>query len=579
MGRIKDIKESSDECNKALTDIKDEMNRNKSMQNDFQTSLDQARELFDQKIVKESERIDKLEATISSTKEYLDTKLGEADKTLSILVEERMKLIENAMEKSENVNEKNMQSLVDKFSNLEEDFEKKLASIKEKQSDTFETIDTLKHFDNAIQEKVKNLEHEVHDIEDKMQSISEYNKSITNSIERNETREKKLDDSMNAIMEQANATLINDAQQDAKIKLLESQNKSLEDKLTSLEAADLFLQESYRQLTDKTVKIEGDLRKSDEYLTSMCKQQQEEIDVKIKSQITDIHFDINEMQQERLGLNEKMEKMGGDMDKNSSDVEHLSNELTKYRRDIESSLNEKVSEARNANNDELEKVKDAINRDSDSRIRNIDDRLKEVMEEKTNLLINYETFKKETNEKFAYVENKNEICETQIQKIFTKTEETNNLFVEKFKEYDENIQTLKDIEGELSENINTLQKENKSSAQNIVSIQETLYIQNEQVKKSEKEKQEALAKMQENAEQQMANINNALSNLKNEINNEIMKIDLKIKQEKNKDISLINEKIVCIEKNVERNGKEVLQFSNTLENIDDTLDGLNSIYK
>merc|ERR1711915_241257 len=152
---------------------------------------------------------------------------------------------------------------------------------------------------------------------------------------------------------------------------------------------------------------------------------------------------------------------------------------TKYRRDIETSLNEKVSEARTANNDELEKMKDAINRDSDLRIRNIDDRLKEVIEEKTKLLINYETFKKETNDKFAYVENKNDLCETQIQKIFTKTEEINNLFVEKFKEYDENVQTLKDMEGKLSENINTLQKENKSSAQNIVSIQETLFIQNE----------------------------------------------------------------------------------------------------
>merc|ERR1712054_567443 len=295
----------------------------KSMQNYFQSNLDQARELFDQKIVKESDRLDKLEAEISSTKEYLNTKLGETDKTLSNFVEEKIRLLENAMERSENVNEKNMQSLVDKFSNLEEDFTKQLASITEKQSDAFETIDNLKHLDNTIQEKVKNLEHEVHDIEVKMQSISEYNKTITNSIERNETREKKLDDSMNAIMEQANATLINDAQQDAKIKILESQNKSLEDKLTSLEAADLFLQESYRQLTDKTVKIEGDLRKSDEYLTSMCKQQQEEIDVKIKAQITDIHFDINEIQQERLGMNEKMEKMGGNMDKNSSDVEHL----------------------------------------------------------------------------------------------------------------------------------------------------------------------------------------------------------------------------------------------------------------
>merc|ERR1711872_753204 len=84
------------------------------------------------------------------------------------------------------------------------------------------------------------------------------------------------------------------------------------------------------------------------------------------------------------------------------------------------------------------------------------------------------------------------------------------------------------------------------------------------VKKSEKEKQEALVKMQENAQQQTAKINDALSNLKNEINNEIMKIDLKLKQEKNKDVSLINEKIVNIERNVERNGKEILEFTNIL---------------
>merc|ERR1712054_120883 len=175
--RIKDVKECSDECKKALTDIKEEMNSHKSMQNYFQSNLDQARELFDQKIVKESDRLDKLEAEISSTKEYL----GETNKTLSNFVEEKIRLLENALERSENVNEKNMQSLVDKFSNLEEDFTKQLASITEKQSDTFETIGNLKHLDNTIQEKVKNLEHEVHDIEVKMQSISEYNKTITNS--------------------------------------------------------------------------------------------------------------------------------------------------------------------------------------------------------------------------------------------------------------------------------------------------------------------------------------------------------------------------------------------------------------
>merc|ERR1719209_2527530 len=110
-----------------------------------------------------------------------------------------------------------------------------------------------------------------------------------------------------AIMEQVNATLINDAKQDSQIKTLEIQNRSLEDKLSSLESADLFLQESYRQLTDKTVKIEADFRKSDDNLNFLYKQQHEEIEGKIKGQITDLYFEINELQQEKVGVNEKFD--------------------------------------------------------------------------------------------------------------------------------------------------------------------------------------------------------------------------------------------------------------------------------
>merc|ERR1711910_41841 len=110
------------------------------------------------------------------------------------------------------------------------------------------------------------------------------------NINKNDAREKKIDDSMMAIMEQVNATLINDAKQDSQIKTLEIQNRSLEDKLSSLESADLFLQESYRQLTDKTVKIESDFRKSDDNLNFLYKQQHEEIEGKIKGQITDLYF-------------------------------------------------------------------------------------------------------------------------------------------------------------------------------------------------------------------------------------------------------------------------------------------------
>merc|ERR1711955_178447 len=97
---------------------------------------------------------------------------------------------------------------------------------------------------------------------------------------------------------------------------LEIKNRNLEDKLSSLESADLFLQESYRQLSDKTVKIESDFRKSDDNLNFLYKQQHEEIEGKIKGQITDIYFEINELQQEKVGMNEKIDEMENKMEKN-----------------------------------------------------------------------------------------------------------------------------------------------------------------------------------------------------------------------------------------------------------------------
>merc|ERR1712106_639709 len=130
---------------------------------------------------------------------------------------------------------------------------------------------------------VEGLSDKVNHIEDNMKGFEENYNSMMISINKYETRGKKIDESMMAIMEQTNTTLINDAQQDSKIKTLEIQNRSLEDKLSSLESADLFLQESYRQLTDKTVKIETDFRKTDDNLNFLYKQQHEEIEGKIKA--------------------------------------------------------------------------------------------------------------------------------------------------------------------------------------------------------------------------------------------------------------------------------------------------------
>merc|ERR1739838_243349 len=113
------------------------------------------------------------------------------------------------------------------------------------------------------------------------------------------------------------------------------QNRSLEDKLSSLESADLFLQESYRQLTDKTVKIETDFRKTDDHLNFLYKQQQEEIEGKIKAQITDLYFEVNELQQEKIGLNEKLDEMENNIEKNFNVVEAMEKNMPSQNSDTQ----------------------------------------------------------------------------------------------------------------------------------------------------------------------------------------------------------------------------------------------------
>merc|ERR1719443_2170303 len=65
---------------------------------------------------------------------------------------------------------------------------------------------------------------------------------------------------MNAIMEQANTLMLNDARQDEALEKLDNRVKVLEDKHASLEEADVFLQESQRQITEKATNFEDNVR-------------------------------------------------------------------------------------------------------------------------------------------------------------------------------------------------------------------------------------------------------------------------------------------------------------------------------
>merc|ERR1712179_104818 len=81
------------------------------------------------------------------------------------------------------------------------------------------------------------------------------NENFTNvqeSMATLKTNEDTLQENMSKIMEQTNSLLYKNASQDAKLNMFESHTKDIERKLSSLEEADRFLQEPYKQLTERT---------------------------------------------------------------------------------------------------------------------------------------------------------------------------------------------------------------------------------------------------------------------------------------------------------------------------------------
>merc|ERR1719348_2684148 len=117
------------------------------------------------------------------------------------------------------------------------------------------------------------------------------------------------------IMEQANTLMVNDASKMEKITLLEHGLKGLEDKLKDLESADVYLQESCRQATEKTIALEGQSKKAEDNLTSLYKQQQEDIEGKLKVQIRELIKDVADVSKDQNQLLVTVTEQKGDVDK------------------------------------------------------------------------------------------------------------------------------------------------------------------------------------------------------------------------------------------------------------------------
>merc|ERR1712089_47565 len=107
--------------------------------------------------------------------------------------------------------------------------------------------DSEASLNEIISKALQDVKGKCSSLDDKIKHLNENEDNINITITNFEKSVNKVNDNMVKIMEQANTSLLNDAQQDSKIQNLEASLKNMEDKLSSLEKADLYLQESFKQ--------------------------------------------------------------------------------------------------------------------------------------------------------------------------------------------------------------------------------------------------------------------------------------------------------------------------------------------
>jgi len=144
------------------------------------------------------------------------------------------------------------------------------------------------------------------------------------------------------LMEQANTFMVNDVTKMEKLGSIEVLLKDLKDKQGELESADLFLQESCRQATEKSATLERKTQQSEEELHKLYSQQKEEIENKLKVQISVLLKDFEQLTNSKDQITESIEKQNEEFDGKLNSIEKCLDKLNL-------SENERIKESQEIN--------------------------------------------------------------------------------------------------------------------------------------------------------------------------------------------------------------------------------------
>merc|ERR1711970_1465062 len=125
------------------------------------------------------------------------------------------------------------------------------------------------------------------------------------------------------------------------------------------------------------------------------------------------------------------------------------------------------------------------------------------------------------------------------------------------RDLDGKLQGINHSAYELQTKFDSMDNENKNNSQQIINLQESIFIQSEQVKRVEVERQQAAQKANEAFEASVDNNAKAINELRKEVGDSITKLEITLKQDQEKDMLNMDEKLNVIQKVEEENGTRI----------------------
>ena len=345
----------------SVGEVKEDCNILKSEGVVFKDTLAKYQELLEVKLkevdnnTNENSRvIQVVKDMLNETNDKIDNNQASFNTDLNSLKDETPALIEKTLDFFKTDVKEEITALDNDFNELKKNIEPLELGFtklgKELEENSQKQLASLNDLKNVSQDMLAVLRN---DFDGKVKEIMEYFDKQGKTIAINNTY-------MMSSQELLNNISISSVEQAAKIEALESQTGILDNKLSSLESADLFLQEAHRMLTDKTTLVETESKRLEAAVLAHMKDQKEEHEDNLKSQISLILKDIDKLEADKSKAFEKINDVENQAQGNQNQITALEAKFLNQTNDLSTNLETMIADIKTSQENKLEILEENI---------------------------------------------------------------------------------------------------------------------------------------------------------------------------------------------------------------------------